>query len=516
MSPMIPMHHRRPSATRRGGFTLVEMLVSTALVMLIMVLFSQIYAAAVSSMRDQEGTSKNDQKARSVDIVLQSDLKNRTFRGIPANRYPRRVGPLGLVPLRANFPVTPYQSGYFAVSENDPGNDGDDVLSFTIFAPDGEVFYGPCASGSDDNHPDADDGVKSDERTASRAAEIVYFLRDGILYRRMNLLRDPLACTNANGQPQRLPTQPSSGTLGVGPVLWTTEPANWKQKCTLASSSVGTFTVLGVDSLPNSFGFANYPLGLPQIRYGHNSTTGNPDEEYSGTTFQGRKTLKEWSFDGTTSPLGSRDILLSNVTAFDIKVWEPQDADGNGIQTTGEFATSKGLGGRFVDIGHGESGQGIFAQSNSHANWGRQNTTYGPSGSTNKNLFDTWHPQRTDTPPFAPLKVTTGANVRTVWRSGQSWTANSDWTTSDILFPRGALGDYSYGYRVITSGTTGVFPPGGGEWTYQPGKIVQDNTLQWECFDNRIGLTMIRISIRYRDPGSELIRQVTIDHSFVD
>ncbi|HEY0981490.1 hypothetical protein, partial [Schlesneria sp.] len=79
-----------------------------------------------------------------------------------------------------------------------------------------------------------------------------------------------------------------------------------------------------------------------------------------------------------------------------------------------------------------------------------------------------------------------------------------------------ALGDYSYGYRVITSGTTGVFPPGGGEWTYQPGKIVQDNTLQWECFDNRIGLTMNRISIRYRDPGSELIRQVTIDHSFVD
>ena len=503
-------------ACRRGGFTLIEMLVSTALVMLIMVLFAQIYAAATSTIREQEGNSKNDQKARSVDIVLQSDLKNRTFRGIPSDRFPRRVGPAGLIPLQANFPVTPFQAGYFAISENDPGCDTDDVLSFTIFAPDGEVFYGPCLAGTEVNHPDSDDGISNDSRTASRAAEVVYFLRDGILYRRINLLRDPPVIPDANSRPIRLPTQPTSGTAGVGPVLWTTEPANWKQTCTMASTSVGTaFTVLGIESLSNSLGLANYPIGMPRFRYGHNGTTGNPDSEYSGSTFQGRQTLGEWS----GGSLNSRDILLSNVTAFDIKVWEPQDADANGTTGTGEFPTTEGVGGRFVDLGHGDTDQGIFAKSNTRSTWGQQNTTYGAASSTapNRNIFDTWHPKRTDAVPFAPLKVSgSGTNLHKSWGASKAWNSNSDWTQSDILFPRAGTGDFSYGYRVVTSGTTGTIPPGGGEWPYQPGRTVTDNSVQWECFDNRIGLTMVRVTIHYRDPGSELIRQVTIDHSFVD
>jgi hypothetical protein len=42
------------------------------------------------------------------------------------------------------------------------------------------------------------------------------------------------------------------------------------------------------------------------------------------------------------------------------------------------------------------------------------------------------------------------------------------------------------------------------------------NDVVWEAFDNRQGLEMLQITIRYRDQQSGLSRQVTIRHSFVE
>ena len=74
----------------------------------------------------------------------------------------------------------------------------------------------------------------------------------------------------------------------------------------------------------------------------------------------------------------------------------------------------------------------------------------------------------------------------------------------------------SLGYRIISAtsgGTSGLREP---EWPRTPGAIVQDGGLTWQCYDNRLGLEMIRVTIRFRDPASGSPRQVTLVHSFVE
>ena len=554
----------------RRGFTLVEMLVSTALVMLMMVLFAQIYAAAVGTIREQEGISKNDQKARAISIVLENDLRNRTYREIPRQQTARRVSAVGLVPLARNVPVSPSQAGYFSYAENDHGNDSDDVLALTVFAGEGERFVGVCPSGGSTtapNHPDCDDGIPGNSRTASRAAEIVYFLRGGNLYRRVNLLRDPLTIP-VNGANVRLPCQPSTLASGNGPLIWTTKPPYWDTTSSLAWANANTtyFCVLGIESLSNAAGPANLPIGLPQNRFGFNGNT-IPVLEYNnfggsrGWEFIGRPTLAETATEdlnrngsldamedtngnGKLDSRAGEDLLLTNVVAFDIKVWEPQDAEENDQP---DFANNDGFGGRWVDIGHSRSG-GIFGIAN------RQNSSYGmapleytedvngngaldPGEDLNSNMmldqddangnsiiepildlnrvFDSWHPTRTDKAPYAPQKVQPTTAMDTAPGMSASVTADaSDWTLSTIYFPRGSAGDHSFGYRALMTGVTGGIVPT--SWPRSPGYTFVDGNVTWECFDNRIGLTAMRITIRYLDPGSETPRQVTLDHSFID
>src|SRR5262249_10464362 len=51
---------------RRAGFTLVEMLVAVALVIIMMTLFATIFQMATGAMQKQKGLSENDQRVRLV------------------------------------------------------------------------------------------------------------------------------------------------------------------------------------------------------------------------------------------------------------------------------------------------------------------------------------------------------------------------------------------------------------------------------------------------------------------
>ena len=51
---------------RVAGFTLVEMLVSVACVLLMMSMFAQIFQMATGSLSQQRGLAENDQKARMI------------------------------------------------------------------------------------------------------------------------------------------------------------------------------------------------------------------------------------------------------------------------------------------------------------------------------------------------------------------------------------------------------------------------------------------------------------------
>lgn len=554
----------------RSGFTLVEMLVSTALVLLIMVLFAQIYGAAVGTLREQEGIAKNDAKARSVVTMLRNDLRERSYREIPlAVSDPLRASVItrGIVPIHPRcMEVNDAQRGYFYISENDPGNDSDDVLSFTMFLRQelghftGRVAQDTSMSGLP-NHPDSDDAVVGDGVTSSRAAIVTYYMREGKLHRRINLLRDPLVIPNpydtgdaGAGALTWLPVQPSNeptpDQIGLGNPLFTaTDFTNWYQNNALAvMQNVPPSTVfsnpmapdqrrrlLSVKSLDNSARYTNTPVSLPLFRDGHVSPSGNPSGEYTGTTFIGRSALS-----------GNRtgeDIVLSGVVGFDVKIWEQQDGNANGTREA-NFEGVQRIG-RFVDLGHGALtdgttkgpfGDSVPSGTPTNSTWGRNSTsTYGPGGPSGNRVFDTWHPlaptgnfpgaapstspapttPEAISPPFYPLKIAPDKSTAAL-----SWGANSaitvtgtDWTAHQVYFPWAFRGDYSIGYRATTSGNTGTREP---VWSRIPGDKVLDGGVTWECFDNRIGLTAMRITIRFVDPGSDLIRQVTLDHSFLD
>jgi prepilin-type N-terminal cleavage/methylation domain-containing protein len=308
---------------RRGGFTLVEMLVSVALVLLIMTLFAQAFGIASGSIKKQRGLAENDQRARSMVTILLGDLQKRTYRqredaitqpvNLPVDvdetnptnlqdqfavfmkRLEDRANrlSLGLVPLHpdyfiggaprnlASLPTSPStadspgaafrtvdgvrERGYLHISEGNPADGGDDVLKFTINMANTELGNlntrrltgravsllptwetGDPANPIDDqelneNQPIWDDGIGWVEdpitgvrrmylpgetgTTASRYAEIAIFIRNGNLYRRTNLIREPLEHVNGAqtgiGQPTDdsgpPPVAPGTGPLYFDP-----------------------------------------------------------------------------------------------------------------------------------------------------------------------------------------------------------------------------------------------------------------------------------------------------------
>ncbi|MBI1349192.1 prepilin-type N-terminal cleavage/methylation domain-containing protein [bacterium] len=119
MTPRQSQHHR-PTA----GFTLVEMLVAVALVLLIMTMFAQIFQMAAGSISVQQGIAENDQQARMITGMIRGDLDKRSMRLVlPFFNGEDTRSPNARLDLR---------QGYFYYAENDPADKTDDVLQFTV------------------------------------------------------------------------------------------------------------------------------------------------------------------------------------------------------------------------------------------------------------------------------------------------------------------------------------------------------------------------------------------------
>jgi hypothetical protein len=83
----------------------------------------------------------------------------------------------------------------------------------------------------------------------------------------------------------------------------------------------------------------------------------------------------------------------------------------------------------------------------------------------------------------------------------------------DEIESLGSDDNLNFGFVVIAGGTSGATEP---TWDRTPGVTHTDGGVTWRCFDNRIGLEQIRITVRYRDVGTGQTRQVTLVHSMVD
>jgi len=168
--------------------------------MLVMLMFAAIFEVVADTMSAQQGIAKNDQKARTLTIIMKEDLEHRTFRRVVPFYPGQDTGTHG------PFYSAQQRRGYFSISENDPDNNTDDVLAFTAQFPvpisgratlldpllvsDGSTP--PQFILTNQNQPEFDDGSPLINRIGvSRTVEIVYFLRHGNLYRRVMLVREP-------------------------------------------------------------------------------------------------------------------------------------------------------------------------------------------------------------------------------------------------------------------------------------------------------------------------------------
>src|SRR3984885_3662516 len=107
-----------------SGFTLIEILVVLALTLVMMSMFATIFSMTGTFVTKQKGIGENDQSARILTTVLKTDLEARTMRLLAPFHPNMTTASLGA--FASN------QQGYFYVSENDPTDDTDDVLQFTI------------------------------------------------------------------------------------------------------------------------------------------------------------------------------------------------------------------------------------------------------------------------------------------------------------------------------------------------------------------------------------------------
>ncbi|WP_165249169.1 prepilin-type N-terminal cleavage/methylation domain-containing protein [Paludisphaera soli] len=171
---------------RRRGVTLVEMLVTLAVLLLMMALVVQIFQAATGSMNAAQVYQRLDDDLRRLDSTLRSDLAGATAKFTPPND-PKD------------------QRGYFEYGENEyadnDGEDIDDYIRLTVKAPAGRPFTGrmwakPANVLTTTLYMDL---LTPAERSASRPitvtseyAEVIYFLRNGNLYRRVLLVAPEL------------------------------------------------------------------------------------------------------------------------------------------------------------------------------------------------------------------------------------------------------------------------------------------------------------------------------------
>ncbi|MDG1894264.1 MAG: type II secretion system protein [Fuerstiella sp.] len=204
------VNHNRTNSSQ--GFTLVEMLVSVALVLLMMTLFASVLQMATDSVSKQQTLSENDQKARSLTTVIRSDFQKRTL---------RNVQPFFAGEQSATSPTNfGDRSGYFYVSTNSSSSSFDDLIQFTVssdqiqehkdifpyFGRAGQLVdrtTGSVVLSGNVNQPEVDDGsLDRNFLATSPDAEVCYFIRNGNLYRRQWLIRHPLPVAGGELEPQ--------------------------------------------------------------------------------------------------------------------------------------------------------------------------------------------------------------------------------------------------------------------------------------------------------------------------
>ncbi|MBX3415363.1 MAG: prepilin-type N-terminal cleavage/methylation domain-containing protein [Pirellulales bacterium] len=390
---------RAPSA--RAGFTLLEVLVATVLVLIMLATVVSVFANMSDSMRDSRAMIEVNDRLRYTKDRLQLDLAGVTVTMLPPRRpesgegyFEYIEGPIGpiLQPM-----IDADEDGVRDTPESTIG-DTDDILMFTTRSS-GESFIGKAQTGNG--------------TAQSQVAEVCWFLRGTTLYRRQLLVAPGLETTLTGAwatSPGFYANNDISARQQGGTHDWRT---GGTAPFTLRLNTLGDLTkrenryghqpwafphdarfwgVLGLPTLRECSSTA-WPFPLTQGLVGGATDTDSPyygaTQQYIIPSFGGTAatvlptaTLEDgasvnppvvnlvgvsdpWSMrfpwqtpppspqpvtDGITGTLvqyatsGTRlsdDVILTNVLSFDVKAWDP-GAPVFQDTTTGELITASG------------------------------------------------------------------------------------------------------------------------------------------------------------------------------
>jgi hypothetical protein len=161
------------------------MMVAVGLLVLMMTVIVSVFQSATGAIQEQRAYAALDQDLRRLDSMIRMDLAGVTARMTPPNDPGQNQG------------YFEYSEGALADSQ---GEDSDDTLRFTAKAPDGQPFVGNVwlpnsIPATDPLYMNVALPTLRPVRVTSQYAEIVYFLRNGNLYRRVVLIKPQLAST---------------------------------------------------------------------------------------------------------------------------------------------------------------------------------------------------------------------------------------------------------------------------------------------------------------------------------
>jgi len=418
----------------RNGMTLVEMLVATTMTLIIMGIVAQLFGIMGKSVTGSRSTLDMSGQIRGVAHQLRIDLSGITVETLPPVAPERDSGYLEII----EGPMTDINSGLSQLT-----GDCDDVLMFTTRSFD-TPFTGRYWNGT----------VLS--RIEAPTAEVAWFCRQSpaaaqtvvgttlyTLYRRQLLVMD---------------------YVGLDPFL-----ANGN------SILYTTIAALDYDLSLRREGANLYPNSLGDLTKRENRFLHNTAGAITAAAFpfdvSGRVTAA--GFNGHLTGAGSdgqsrfgEDVILTNVIAFDVKVFDP-----NAIISAGS-----GVRGEYVDLG----GAGVAVQ--------------------NIGI------------PFPPAGIagfsTNGVRVSNASTSGTLLLPTYDtWSTHYESNGLNENGNSVGGSPLIDEGTNGQDDNSDG---------VPDDPAERETSPPYpVALRGIEIAIRCYDPQSRQVRQVTVRHTFV-
>jgi len=307
-------------------------------------------------------------------------------------------------------------------------------------------------------------------------------------------------------------------------------------------------------------------FGSTSLLWDANAAPGNPYDvrnQVQLNTTTG--VVDEFSEGVRGGPRRMEDLVLSNVHEFKIEIWDERlqkyTTPGHSEVVTAPFNDPR-TGQRALIAGDYHQARRLPGNSGYNSS-----DSYGPLGSS-IGVFDTWHPNvhlngalpdqpvhlpLRYYPPAAPLgpsrlpQTTTVPGGQTVFLTTDIdrttkqvdenqgfWQPNTAYQLGQIVFVRwndsdldgvfrySELSDPGIGlsrvYRVVGvqgGGTSAATPPA---FPKAAGKRFRESNLQveWESVDNLRPLSSVRLTIRFIDPQSESLRQLTLIIPLID